>query len=301
MAAEQDWATYANQSTLAGTDTILARTAAGAGVEVPGSALVKKDSSGNVAEAVKIDTTSSPGLRLGGGTSGAMGLMVRDGSFSIHAGPNYTLQNVAGTRAAAFQMGLDGEASQWSYNGSSWVESTRASGTAFNCFSSTTASAANVHQASNGSALLRSTSSLRYKIDVETVDPAFNNVLDLRPVWYRSLADADNRAHGFWGLIAEEVAEIDPRLVHYAYQEDQYETVETAPAKDAVIDVDGNEVEPASHAMRELRVKAGEEKRPDGVQYERLAVLLLDVAKRQDARIAEIEARLAAMENAATG
>ena len=48
MAVEQDWAAYANQSILNDSDTLLARTAAGAGVEVPGSALLKKDGSGNV-------------------------------------------------------------------------------------------------------------------------------------------------------------------------------------------------------------------------------------------------------------
>lgn len=48
MAVEQDWPLYADQPTLSDTDTILARTAVGAGVEVPGSALIKKDSSGNV-------------------------------------------------------------------------------------------------------------------------------------------------------------------------------------------------------------------------------------------------------------
>ncbi|MBB3858869.1 hypothetical protein GGQ88_000109 [Novosphingobium hassiacum] len=43
MAIEQDWEAYANQGTLGATDTILARTAAGAGVEVPGSALARVD------------------------------------------------------------------------------------------------------------------------------------------------------------------------------------------------------------------------------------------------------------------
>lgn len=48
MADEQNWPDYADQATLADTDTILARTAAGAGVEVPGSALVKKNAAGHV-------------------------------------------------------------------------------------------------------------------------------------------------------------------------------------------------------------------------------------------------------------
>lgn len=48
MATEQDWAAYADQAVLNATDTILARTSAGAGVEVPGSALVRKRSDGHV-------------------------------------------------------------------------------------------------------------------------------------------------------------------------------------------------------------------------------------------------------------
>lgn len=48
MAVEQDWAAYTDQARLADTDTLLARTSGGAGVEVPGSALVKYDAAGNV-------------------------------------------------------------------------------------------------------------------------------------------------------------------------------------------------------------------------------------------------------------
>ena len=42
MATEQDWAAYADQAYLLTGDTILARTAAGAGVEVPGSEILAK-------------------------------------------------------------------------------------------------------------------------------------------------------------------------------------------------------------------------------------------------------------------
>lgn len=138
----------------------------------------------------------------------------------------------------------------------------------------TTASAANAFLDSGASnSLLRSTSSIKYKTAVESIDPTFNKVLGLRPVWYRSLAAGDNPAWGFWGLIAEEVAAIDPKLVHYGYQEDQYETVKGDKGP-------------------EKRVKANQVKRPDGVQYERLTVLLLDVVQRQEKRIAALEAKL---------
>lgn len=46
MATEQDWAAYADQAYLAETDTLLARTAPGAGVEVPGGAIIAKRAGG---------------------------------------------------------------------------------------------------------------------------------------------------------------------------------------------------------------------------------------------------------------
>lgn len=93
---------------------------------------------------------------------------------------------------------------------------------------STTASAANCFLDSGaGNNVLRSTSSLRYKTGIETMDPAYAEsfLKAVRPVWYRSLADADNPDHSFWGVIAEELAEIDPRLVHWSYAPDAYEDV----------------------------------------------------------------------------
>ncbi len=56
MADEQDWALYTDQAYVADTDTLLARTAAGAGVEIPGAAFVKKDGSGNVSVPASILT-----------------------------------------------------------------------------------------------------------------------------------------------------------------------------------------------------------------------------------------------------
>jgi len=41
-------------------------------------------------------------------------------------------------------------------------------------------------------------------------------------------------------------------------------------------------------------LKPGAEKVPEGVQYDRIAVLLLGIVKRQETRIAALEARLEA-------
>lgn len=46
MATEQDWASYSGQAHLKTTDTLLVRTSAGAGVQVPGSALAARRSDG---------------------------------------------------------------------------------------------------------------------------------------------------------------------------------------------------------------------------------------------------------------
>ena len=160
-----------------------------------------------------------------------------------------------------------------------------------------------------------STSSLRYKTDVETLDHAkADAVLNLRPVWYRSKAEADRKDWSWYGLIAEEVAQVEPRLVHWSYPEDQFETIETqteiektreVEVTPAVLDDEGNVVEPAvtetenyteTETKSERKLKADAQLAPDGVQYDRLTVMLLDIVKRQNQRIEQLEAKVAALE-----
>jgi hypothetical protein len=79
-------------------------------------------------------------------------------------------------------------------------------------YNSTTAAGASVSITGPG-LLQRTTSSLRYKTAVENVQAKFSqNIYQLRPVWYRSLCDLDRKDWGWYGLIAEEVAAVDPRL-----------------------------------------------------------------------------------------
>jgi hypothetical protein len=88
--------------------------------------------------------------------------------------------------------------------------------TGFSCPSATTASAANVHQASSGAALLRVTSGRKYKQAIEDLPEAeADKLLELRPRVYCSKAEADDQTRLHWGFIAEEVAEILPALVGY--------------------------------------------------------------------------------------
>ena len=96
----------------------------------------------------------------------------------------------------------------------------------------------------------RSTSSIRFKTDVETMDDdSADAVLNLRPVSYKSLCSGDDKDRSHWGFIAEEVVEIDSRLVHF-----------------------------------------GPNGEADGVQYDRVIPALVNVIKRQEARIAALEA-----------
>ena len=139
---------------------------------------------------------------------------------------------------------------------------------------STTASGANAFLNSGSSpanSLLRSTSSLRYKTDIEDItDEYADKILQVRPIWYRSLATADNPLYSHYGLIAEELALIEPRLVQWGYLDSDYEEVE----------VDGRQ---------ERVIKEGAVKVPDGVQYDRLVVLLIDVVQRLEERVRVLE------------
>ncbi len=125
----------------------------------------------------------------------------------------------------------------------------------------TTAVAANVRVDSDGY-LYRSTSSIRYKKDVETLQDEYADaILNARPVWFRSLSEKDNPDWGYWGFIAEEVEQIDPRLCTYGEDEE------------------GNQ-------------------RVESVQYDRFVPHLLNLIKRQQQAIETLEAKVAALESA---
>lgn len=117
----------------------------------------------------------------------------------------------------------------------------------------TTGSAANAHIDPTTYLLSRSTSSLKYKTDVEdhAIDPAA--VMRLRPRAWRDKAEvADDPAGAGWyvGLVAEEVAEALPEMVTY--------------------DADGN---------------------PDAVAYDRLAVALLEVVRHLAERVSALDGK----------
>lgn len=123
-------------------------------------------------------------------------------------------------------------------------------------YDTTIGSAANMFIGSNYT-IYRSTSSIKYKTDVEDLWSSYaEKVLDLRPVWFRSLCKDDPKDHSYYGFIAEEVAEIDPRLVHWGKDED------------------GNPT-------------------PEGVQYDRLVPHLVHLIKDLRARVEQLESAAA--------
>jgi hypothetical protein len=128
-------------------------------------------------------------------------------------------------------------------------------------FNNTTANAASLTVFSGSGLFARSTSSKRSKAHIETADLSHSQaaVYGVRPVWYRSLCEADNPAWSWWGFIAEEVAEIDPRLVQWGQ------------------DADGNP-------------------QAEGVAYDRFVPHLCAVVTEQRDMIAALEARIAALE-----
>ena len=148
-------------------------------------------------------------------------------------------------------------------------------------YDDTTSFSANMYIHSDGvHQVFRSTSSERYKKDIETLEDKYADaVLGLRPVWYKSKCKADNPDYSHWGLIAEEVAKVDPRLVtfrteitkRYRDKETEEEIVETTKL---------------------------DEPQAESVQYERFVPHLINICKRQEDKITALEAKVKVLEKA---
>jgi hypothetical protein len=127
-------------------------------------------------------------------------------------------------------------------------------------YGNTTVNAANMFLNSGPThQIYRSTSSIRYKKDVETIENSYSEaLLQCRPVWFRSSCSGDNKDYGYWGFIAEEVAEIDPRLVFLTTTE----TIQNEDGESVTVNL--------------------EKPRVDGVQYDRFVPHLLNLIKKQN-------------------
>ena len=143
----------------------------------------------------------------------------------------------------------------------------------YDVYSRTDAAGTNVVVKADGS-LRRSVSSIKYKTDVETLQNSYADaILNVRPVWYRSLCEGNCPEHSWWGFIAEEVAAIDSRLVHWK-------------TTDQVVQEDGT----IAHVPCDPE--------PEGVAYDRFVPHLLNLIKRQGEAIADLQAEVAALKGA---
>lgn len=144
-------------------------------------------------------------------------------------------------------------------------------------YSDTTAEAPNAVINSGGS-FLRSVSSDEFKTGIEPMLDEYADAIvqGAQPIYYRSTCDADPAEWGYWGISAEQLAEIDPRLVHWGRSTKEVPQPLGLPPK-TVPDLDSP-------------------LKPVGVQYSRIVPALLNVVKRQGDAIAALEARIQALE-----
>lgn len=174
--------------------------------------------------------------------------------------------------------------------------------TAIGVYDATTANAANVNVAASG-LLARSTSSLQYKTDVEPADheQLRDTLLAIEPIWYRSLCSSDDPDLSWWGIAAEALAELDPRFVAWRTAEEAEETyVERWPVfgtdpKTGEATVTWHEEERTRPVLVPL---PREDWTAEGVAYDRLTVALIAVVQDQQAALADLTARVDALEAA---
>lgn len=169
-------------------------------------------------------------------------------------------------------------------------------------YTNTTADAVNVVIGAGGT-LRRSTSSLKYKADVEPADRALlrDTLMGIAPIWYRSSCASDDPDLSWWGIGAEDLAALDPRFVAWRTVEEAEETyVERWP----VFGTDPETGEAAVTWHEEERTRPvlvplpREDWTAEGVAYDRLTVALIAVVQDQQAALADLTARVAALEAA---
>ena len=199
------------------------------------------------------DTAADPGYAWQGDEDTGMFRTGADSLGFSAGGSEVARFNFNGTSGRR-QLYFENTAEVWA-NGSLFLEGVNSVRSA-TIKDTTTASAGNVVINGTSGILQRSTSSVKYKTEVEDAELSYSEALvyGSRPVWYRSLSESDPSDYSYWGFIAEEVAEIDPRMVHWGD--------------------DG----------------------PEGVQYDRYVVHLVSVIQKQQQRLDALEARITALE-----
>jgi hypothetical protein len=222
-----------------------------------------------------INTTSdiSGGGWVGGVTNdgAGRGLLVRQSSSNVNNAIIQFTNNPVNAQLASITAGAGGQLS---------MNST----TAFwGCIQTNTVAGQAVVVTSDGQ-LRRTSSSSKYKNSIEDLDhDVADRVLNLRPVWFKANeTNIDNPEEwSYVGLIAEEVAQVEPRLALFKKAE-------------IVYDEFGNQKFNEDGTPEMLEFESPE---PEGVKYAELSVYLLDVVKREKARSNELEQRIEYLEN----
>lgn len=156
------------------------------------------------------------------------------------------------------------------FSWSAWTPVTKNSLT----YTTTTASGANVTVDSAGE-LMRSTSSERYKNILAPLvldDAKYAQAISLKPIVYRSTAEADNPNHHYYSFSAEELGAYDPAFTLWRTTE-------------VVTDAEGNITE-----------QPLAEKQAEGININALLAMSHAIAIKQDGLIKKLEARVAALE-----
>jgi len=246
------------------------------------------DGTGSLAWAaggVEVMQVGSSNLNFGAAVTGRPSIVHADNGSATAA--QYTFAGDGNTglrRAAADEMELIAGGSRVLYLDGTGTKAFFAPG----IYDSTTGSAANVNVLDTNGITRRSTSSLRYKRDVEPISAEHRrNVIDrTEGIWFRpkdTPGSTDNPDHSFYGFAAEHIAEIDPRLCHWVTEESC------------------NGCSDWSHQQRDLHspekaarliskalphvAHTAECMRPDGVQYDRFVPFLIDEVKELRAQL----------------
>lgn len=141
-------------------------------------------------------------------------------------------------------------------------------------YTTTTASGANVVVDTDGK-LMRSTSSERYKdilAPLELDDARYNDAMSLKPIVYRSTADADNPTYHYYSFSAEELGAYDPAFTLWRETE-------------MVTDADGNVTE-----------QPLAERQAEGININALLAMSHAIAIKQGKLIKALEHRLDILE-----
>lgn len=131
----------------------------------------------------------------------------------------------------------------------------------------TTATPANLNIDASG-LIKKNSSSARYKSNIEDMyNEDALKILKLRPIWYRSTCEGDNKNWSYNSFIAEEVADLNPRWALWDY----------LPV-DRIYDKNGN-----------MSIKDGAKLVPDGIALTGIVVGLVGLAQQQEKRISQLE------------